>query len=42
VAEQELMPAEAVGERFLELSEHGEESELRERLERIRRARGRD
>jgi putative ATPase len=41
VAEQELMPAEAIGERFLELSEHGEESELRERLERIRRARGR-
>ena len=33
---------EAVGERFLELSEHGEEAELRERLERIRRARGRD
>jgi putative ATPase len=42
VADQELMPADAVGERFLELSEHGEESELRERLERIRRARGRD
>jgi putative ATPase len=42
VAEQELMPEDAIGERFLELSEHGEESELRERLERIRRARGRD
>ncbi len=42
VAEQELMPEEAVGERFLELTEHGEEAELRERLERIRRARGRD
>jgi putative ATPase len=42
VAEQELMPAEAIGERFLQLSEHGEESELRERLDRIRRARGRD
>jgi putative ATPase len=42
VAEQELMPAEAIGERFLELSEHGEETELRERLARIRRARGRD
>ena len=41
-SEQELMPEEAVGERFLELSEHGEEAELRERLERIRRARGRD
>jgi putative ATPase len=41
VSEQELMPADAVGERFLELSEHGEEAELRERLERIRRARGR-
>ena len=42
VAEQELMPEGAVGERFLALSEHGEEAELRERLERIRRARGRD
>jgi putative ATPase len=41
VSDQELMPADAVGERFLELSEHGEEAELRERLERIRRARGR-
>jgi putative ATPase len=41
VSEQELMPDEAVGERFLELSEHGAERELRERLERIRRARGR-
>ena len=41
VAEQELMPDEAVGERFLELTEHGEERELRERLERIRKARGR-
>ena len=42
VSEQELMPEGAVGERFLELSEHGEEASLRERLERIRRARGRD
>jgi putative ATPase len=42
VSEQELMPDEAVGERFLELSEHGEEAALRERLDRIRRARGRD
>jgi putative ATPase len=41
VAEQELMPDEAIGESFLELSEHGEERELRERLERIRRSRGR-
>jgi putative ATPase len=41
VSDQELMPADAVGERFLELSEHGEEAQLRERLERIRRARGR-
>ncbi len=40
VAEQELMPPEAEGERFLELSEHGAERELRERLERIRRTRG--
>ncbi|MGZ5339762.1 MAG: replication-associated recombination protein A, partial [Thermoleophilaceae bacterium] len=36
VSEQELMPDEAIGERFLELSEHGEERELRERFERIR------
>jgi putative ATPase len=39
VSEQELMPAELEGERFLELSDHGEEAELRERLERIRAAR---
>jgi putative ATPase len=42
VSGQELMPSDAEGERFLELSEHGAESELRERLERIRRARGVD
>jgi putative ATPase len=41
VSEQELMPDEAIGESFLELSEHGEERALRERLDRIRRARGR-
>jgi putative ATPase len=41
VSEQELMPGEAVGERFLELTEHGLERELRERFERIRKARGR-
>jgi putative ATPase len=41
VSEQELMPAELAGERFLELSEYGEERELGERLERIRRARRR-
>jgi hypothetical protein len=35
------MPDAAVGESFLELSEHGEERELRERWERIRKARGR-
>jgi putative ATPase len=40
VSEQELMPAELAGERFLELTDHGEERELRERLERIRKARG--
>jgi putative ATPase len=40
VSEQELMPPELAGERFLELTEHGEERELRERLERIRKARG--
>jgi putative ATPase len=36
VSLQGLMPAEAEGERFLDLSEHGEERELRERLARIR------
>jgi putative ATPase len=41
VAEQELMPDDAAGERFLELTEHGEEAALRERLEEIRRLRGR-
>ncbi|MET0510206.1 MAG: replication-associated recombination protein A [Thermoleophilaceae bacterium] len=41
VSDQELMPTDAVGERFLELSGHGEEAELAERLERIRKARGR-
>ena len=41
VSDQELMPPEAEGERFLELSEHGEEAAMRERLDRIRRARGR-
>jgi putative ATPase len=42
VSEQELMPPEARGERFLELSDHGEERELAQRLARIRGARGRD
>jgi putative ATPase len=41
LAEQELMPAEALGERFLDLSGLGEEGELRDRLERIRKLRGR-
>jgi putative ATPase len=41
VSEQELMPDDASGERFLELSEHGDERELSERYERILRARGR-
>ena len=41
VTGQELMPDDAAGERFLELTEHGEEPELKERLERIRKARGR-
>jgi putative ATPase len=41
VSEMELMPDEAAGERFLELSEHGEERAMRERFERIRKARGR-
>jgi putative ATPase len=41
VSPQELVPPEAEGERFLELSEHGEERELRERQAKIERARGR-
>jgi putative ATPase len=41
VSEQELLPSEAAAERFLELSEHGEERELKERLRRIREARDR-
>jgi putative ATPase len=36
VSEQQLMPDEAAGERFLELTDRGEEAELRKRLERIR------
>jgi hypothetical protein len=35
------MPQEAEGERFLELTDHGEEAALRERLEEIRKKRGR-
>jgi putative ATPase len=42
VSPQELMPQEAEGVRFLELSDHGEEAALKERLEKIRRARKRD
>jgi putative ATPase len=41
VSPQELMPPEAEGESFLELSEHGAERDLRERLAKIRKARGR-
>jgi putative ATPase len=39
VSGQELMPPEAVGERFLDLSDHGEERALRQRLELIQRLR---
>jgi putative ATPase len=41
VSKQELMPQEAEGQKFLELSNHGEEADLAERLARIRKARGR-
>jgi putative ATPase len=41
VSPQELMPPEAAGEVFVELTNHGEEPGLKERLEKIRRARGR-
>jgi putative ATPase len=42
VSPQELMPQEAEGEQFLDLTDHGEEADLRERLAEIRRKRGRD
>jgi hypothetical protein len=35
------MPDDAVGQRFLDLTQFGEESDLRERFERILRGRGR-
>jgi putative ATPase len=41
VSPQELMPAGAEEARLVDLTEHGEERELRERLERIKKARGR-
>jgi len=41
VSDQELMPDDAVGELFLELTSHGEEAAWRERLEQIRKARRR-
>jgi putative ATPase len=41
VSPQELMPPEAEGVSVLELSEHGAERDLRERLAKIRKARGR-
>ena len=39
VSEQPLLPDELAAERFLELSDRGEEAMLRERLERVRRRR---
>jgi putative ATPase len=39
---QELMPQEAEGERFLHLTDHGQEAQLQERLRRLRELRGRD
>jgi putative ATPase len=41
LTEQEYMPENAAGTRFLELSKFGFEGELRERYERILRGRGR-
>jgi putative ATPase len=40
VSPQEMMPPEASGARFLELTGHGEEARLQERLREIRRLRG--
>jgi putative ATPase len=42
VSPQELMPQEAEGQRFLELTDHGQEAELQERLREIRELRGRE
>jgi putative ATPase len=42
VSQQELMPEEAARERFLDLSGHGEEADLRRRMDEIRRLRGRE
>jgi putative ATPase len=42
LSEQEYMPDDAVGRRFLELTGFGLEGELRERFERILRGRGRE
>ena len=42
LSEQEYMPDEAVGERFLELTGYGLEGELRKRFARILRGRGRE
>jgi putative ATPase len=39
IAPQELMPPEAVSETFLELSDHGDEIALKQRLERIKKLR---
>ena len=41
VSDQELMPQEAEGERFLELTDRGAEAGMAERLAEIRRRRGR-
>jgi putative ATPase len=41
VSPQELMPQEAAGVEFLELTDHGQEAELQERLRQIRELRGR-
>jgi putative ATPase len=41
VSPQELMPQEAEGVSFLELSDHGFEADLKERFEKIKRARKR-
>ena len=42
VSPQELMPQEAKDVHFLDLTDHGQERELQERLRAIERARGRD
>ncbi|MEA2347009.1 MAG: putative ATPase [Thermoleophilaceae bacterium] len=41
IADQELMPPEAIGQQFVELTDHGEEGAMKEHLKELRKRRGR-